>query len=269
MLSDAQVSHFHTFGFVVLPGYLGADELAGLRQEFTAVMEDAYRATPFDGSARHWLPLLTPKAPILSAMAEDPRFFGVAEQLLGEVLLLTADANRYVADTLWHHDGDDVSGVKFMIYFDALDADTGALRLIPGSNHRGFSARLGAHFDIVARDGTDVAGHACVTRPGDVIAFDYPTWHASFGGSDDRQMCTIEYYRCPDDDAGAAAIREHVATIATLTKKAFVRDGYPFYDDDWIADRTSATRSALIDRMADVGVFEAAQDESLSRIPGA
>ena len=42
-------------------------------------------------------------------------------------------------------------------------------------------------------------GYAAATSPGDVIAFDLHTWHASVGGRD-RLAWNAVYLRCPETD---------------------------------------------------------------------
>ena len=64
------------------------------------------------------------------------RFVETAAELLGSpVLPVRAKGVRYFASANWHHDSDqDVASVGFVAYLDSLDADNGALRLIPGSH---------------------------------------------------------------------------------------------------------------------------------------
>ena len=65
-------------------------------------------------------------------------FGSVAEQLYGpEIFCAYAEANRYVGDTSWHPDYSlnyNAPGCRFAFYLDPLTADSGALRIIPGSH---------------------------------------------------------------------------------------------------------------------------------------
>jgi Phytanoyl-CoA dioxygenase (PhyH) len=130
-----------------------------------------------------------------SLVCDDPRFTGAAEQLLGgPVIPECPEGVLYFAKAGWHtDDGIGVRGVKFAAYFDELTAGTGTLRLVPGSHHPEQNARLAAYGKRRGRVRNDAEfaayqasfpGYVAATSPGDVIAFDLHTWHASSGGRD-------------------------------------------------------------------------------------
>jgi hypothetical protein len=196
MLTTGQIDHFSTFGFTILRGYL-ADRVTALRAEVDAALRDAYAATyderVFDGISGHYLPMasrLTPGS--ASLVCDDPRLIGAAEQLLGgPVIPECPEGVLYFSEAGWHtDDGMGVRGVKFAAYFDELTADTGALRLVPGSHHpeqnarlAGYSCRRGparSEAEAAAYQ-TSFPGYIADTSPGDVIAFDLHTWHPSTG----------------------------------------------------------------------------------------
>jgi len=196
MLTTAQADHFRTFGFTVLPGFV-TDCGAALRAEAGATIRDAYAATyderVIDGISGHYLPMaarLTPVSALL--VCDDPRFIDAAEQLLsGPVIPECPEGVLYFAEASWHDDGIGVRGVKFAAYFDKLTAACGALRLVPGSHHAEQNTRLAAYRcrQLPIRTDAEAAAYqasipGCVaaTSPGDVIAFDLHTWHASFAG---------------------------------------------------------------------------------------
>jgi ectoine hydroxylase-related dioxygenase (phytanoyl-CoA dioxygenase family) len=84
------------------------------------------------------------------------------------------------------------------LYLDPLDADTGALRVIPGSHRRG-SERWRAHdaAGSVAAwgiPGTEVPCVAFPSRPGDAVAMDTNVMHASFGGGKARRMLALQFW---------------------------------------------------------------------------
>ena len=58
MLSEQQIKHFHTLGFLVFRQVFSQDELNTIHEEFEAAMASAYRHAPFDGTHRHWLPMM-------------------------------------------------------------------------------------------------------------------------------------------------------------------------------------------------------------------
>lgn len=258
-LTEEEVECFKVFGFVALRGWVSAAEMAAIQHDVEQAMEAAYRRSPFDGSVRHWLPMTGPASPVLAGFLEDPRFWDASERLLGTgVFPMIVDANRYVGDTGWHPDTNAGNqGTKFAIYLQPLTADTGALRLIPGSHKEalhGDLARL--HQGGMLADGRSVPAYACEIEPGDVVAFNWPTWHATFGGRPDRRMCTVDFFSMGDDPE---RVRSQMRQNAAGHRRHYGhRDGFPYYDPEWLAnpDR-SPRRQVLIDRMRDFGVFDA------------
>ena len=69
MLSEQQIKHFHTLGFLVFRQVFSQDELNTIHEEFEAAMASAYRHAPFDGTHRHWLPMMRPETPFFSKFA--------------------------------------------------------------------------------------------------------------------------------------------------------------------------------------------------------
>ena len=52
MLTDQQVRHFRTFGFVALPGLFPSDEMSEIEREFEEVMEEERQGQAFHGEKR-------------------------------------------------------------------------------------------------------------------------------------------------------------------------------------------------------------------------
>ncbi len=257
-MPSLQAEQFRTFGFAVWRQLLSADEVAAIDAELVGAMDEAYANTPFDGSRRHWLPLLSPRTPRIAALAEDPRFLDAARELLdGEVVLLIADGNRYCAPTAWHPDSDGIHGIKFFLYHSALTAGDSALRVIPGSHVEPFAGEVG-RFMSNCFPTEDAPCYVFESQPGDVLAFDFPMWHASVGPERERRMCTIEYYRIPDDADQAQRICNHVAAGAPNLARAFPHRGFPFYDPAWLADLDATPlRRKLVGDMESVGLIAA------------
>src|SRR6266851_2616655 len=207
MLTTAQADHFRTFGFTVLPGFV-TDCGAALRAEAGAAIRDAYIATHdervIDGISGHYLPMAARLTPVsASLVCDDPRFIDAAEQLLGgPVIPECPEGVLYFAEASWHDDdGIGVRGVKFAAYFDELNADSGALRLVPGSHHREQNTRLAGYRNrqMPVRSDAEAAayqasipGYVAATTAGDVIAFDLHTWHASLGGRDRLAWAAVQ-----------------------------------------------------------------------------
>ena len=171
----------------------------------------SYDERVIDGISGHYLPMASRlTSTSTSLICDDRRFIGTAEALLGGAVIPECpEGVLYFADAGWHNDdGIGVCGVKFAAYFEHLDADNGALRLMPGSHHFDQHTRLVANRDSHMPIDTDAKaaaynpsfpGYVAETWPGDVIAFDLHTWHSSTGGRD-RLAWTIVYQRCSERD---------------------------------------------------------------------
>ncbi len=270
MLTTAQVDHFSTLGFTVLRGYL-ADRVSVLRAEVDAAIRDGYAATyderVIDGVSGHYLPMASRLTPVSTTLVcDDPRLIDAAEQLLGgPVIPECPEGVLYFFEAGWHtDDGIGVRGVKFAVYFDELTEDAGALRLVPGSHHPEQSARLTAYRDrqLPIRTGAEAAayqasipGYIADTSPGDVIAFDLHTWHASTGGRD-RLAWTAVYQRCPETDSERDRTLRSVHDSFEQAFRGFDTGRYPIWRD-WLADAGAHPRRAgVIERMRHAGVLD-------------
>ena len=117
MLTEQQVSHFSTFGFVILRQMLNPDELKTINAEVELRLSGTKRYTsPDDEPAYMSWPNLGPETPFLAGLPEDPRIYGTAEQLYGEDAVgLSCNAGSFVNETRWHPDADDFHLARFQI----------------------------------------------------------------------------------------------------------------------------------------------------------
>ena len=225
MLTTDQVDHFRTFGFVVLRGYL-TGQADALRAEVDAAIGDAYAATyherVIDGISGHYLPMASRLTPVsASLVCDDPRFTDAAEQLLGgPVIPECPEGVLYFFEAGWHtDDGIGVPGVKFAAYQASFP------------------------------------GYAAETVPGDVIAFDLHTWHASIGGRD-RLAWTAVYQRCPGTGDERERTLRSVHDSFEQAFRGFDRDRYPVWRD-WLAGVAAHPRRAPVaERMRQAGVLD-------------
>jgi Phytanoyl-CoA dioxygenase (PhyH) len=201
-LSEQQVNFFQTFGYLGFPGLL-ADRAAAIDQAFENVWVDhggGHAGKAHDGTARSCIVPFIDQSEYLSSLLDDPRIHGIASRLLGDDFnYMGSDGNYYVGDTRWHSDGwhPQTLHIKLAFYLDPLTANTGALRVIPGSHRLGDQYAEGLQKQIrQSQDQWNVAGQelpavALETQPGDLLCFNHNTKHAAFGGSKSRRMFTI------------------------------------------------------------------------------
>ena len=152
----------------------------------------------------------------LSALLDHQVLHGLVTEILGDDFsYLGSDGNFYVGDTPWHRDGTHrgMRFIKLAIYLDPLDADNGALRVIPGSHRLDDGYSQGLAEVIGTMTGADVPAVALATKPGDVAIFDHNLYHAAFNGGTQRRMFTLNLSQhWPDDKL--PELQEYIATHA-------------------------------------------------------
>ena len=259
MLSTNQIDHFRAFGFVALPGLLGPDRTTALRTEVDTALRDAYAAIyderVIGGISGHYLPMASALTPLsASLVCDDPVLIHAAEQLLGTpVLPSVPEGILYFAEAGWHDDdGIGVRGVKLATYFDPLDATTGALRFVPCSHHPDARPSLRAY----QRAGYESYPSTVVdTQPGDVVAFDLHTFHASSGGKD-RLAWAIEYLAEPTSDDERDKTLRAMADSFEQAYRGFDLHRYPTWKD-WLANpKPHPRRAEVIQRLEAAGFLD-------------
>lgn len=259
MLSNDQIDHFRAFGFVALRGLLGPDRTAALRSEVDTALRDAYTATyderVIDGISGHYLPMASALTPVsASLVCDEPVLIDAAEQLLGSAVVPSIpEGILYFAEAGWHNDdGIGVRGVKLATYFDPLDATTGALRFVPCSHHPDAQSALRAYQHARYEN---YPGSVVDTQPGDLIAFDLHTFHASLGGKD-RLAWAIEYLAEPTSGEDRERVLRSMADSFEQAFRGFDRHRYPGWRD-WLTNpQQHPRRGDVIHRLRTAGVLD-------------
>jgi ectoine hydroxylase-related dioxygenase (phytanoyl-CoA dioxygenase family) len=212
-LTEQQLAHFDTFGFLGFPGLLAdrADAILEAFAENWAKHGGGHNGKPHDGKARSVVVQFLDQSEYLSTLLDDHRVHDIAASILGDDFnYMGSDGNFYVGDTKWHSDGYGGRGgpkhIKIAFYLDPLTRHTGALRVIPGSH------RVGEPYaDQLERDvknsesvwnitGDQIPAQALETVAGDVLVFNHDIKHSAWGGSTRRRMFTMNCCeRYPED----------------------------------------------------------------------
>jgi hypothetical protein len=219
-LSAAQVEHFHTFGFVALPGLFRADApllIEGFEEVFSRDQPQLLdAANPFHEAnderyrdeVRWIIPAFIDRSPKLSWLRDDPRIVGIASGLLGDDhVYAESDGNLFNCDVYWHLDAYGAAAgrthIKMYFYLDDLDRDTGALRVIPGSHLRQGPYAKALRRLLTVDPSTvpdrlgvalaDVPSWTLAVEPGDLLVGDFRTLHGSFGGGARRRLFTVNF----------------------------------------------------------------------------
>lgn len=266
-MTRAEVDRFRTFGFLVLPGLIDGDTVAALSTEFDRALPDAFGPrfhgrSEKNGITGHYLPAMGPRTLVSRGLVE--RLLAVGEALLGAPALPWYAQEILFFDQAALHDdyGIPATGVKLVAYLEPLHARNGALRLVPGSHHPDLSASLRdclrrhpvEDSEELRRQVDETPCFVAETSPGDVIAFDLHTFHASIYGRD-RCQWTVTYFKDPGTDAERRAFAEVVADGARWAgeRAAYDRGAYPYFPPEWVAGESEA---AYVARLRELGVFE-------------
>jgi hypothetical protein len=207
-LTPHQLAFMDLFGYLVFPGLLN-DRIDRIIAEFEQVFVDkgGHYGIAHDGTRRSCIVPFIDQSEYLASLIDDPRIDGIFASLLGDdYTYLGSDGNFYTGNTGWHSDTD-FSGqhrgapprtfYKLALYLDPVDANTGALRVIPGSHRwgEGFAMQLQEALKdpqaSLGLTGDQVPAIALSSQPGDVVIFNQATKHSSWGGSARRRMFTI------------------------------------------------------------------------------
>lgn len=252
-------THYRTFGFLLIRGAFDPRPLA---EELDRVMRDGL-VPPLNISDGSWqrfryAPMMTANTPVSLSLLD--RLEPVAAELLGGPVLPTrAKGVLYSGDTPWHTDSDvPVESVGIAAYLEPLKANSGALRVLPGSHRPEFARALAPMAGATAEM---LPGHIVETEPGDLILFDEHLFHASCGGGLRRQW-RLDFLL---DPAGAGAERHTRDYFGQLYPAdwdgGYDVDRYPSYGPEW---RRSGRESAQ--RLGELGVYTLADaQESYTR----
>ena len=229
VLTKEQVRFFDTFGYFVLRNQFSANEVGAISDAF----DDVFRTLTcvicetgaFGGMGRHYVVGFVERRPVLEDLAEDDRVYGPLSQLLDPGFIWVAsDGNLYVGDSEWHTDKRPSPGykqIKVAFYLDPLEANTGCLRVIPGSHRPEFHDVL--RKQLMEKDrrtsqerpleslgvaGSEVPSAMLESQPGDVVFFRQEIVHASFGGHVGRRMLAMGIFDRPKTEDLITSVTE-------------------------------------------------------------
>jgi hypothetical protein len=251
------LDHYRQHGYAVLKGAIPPPAMAAL----TAELEGALRRSYGDqtGHAAHEQAVLTlgSDTPLLAQALEQAFLHAPAQALYGDdVLGIACYGTSHTGDTGWHADSprEHPEGVKFSIYVEPTRADSGALRVWPGSHRAPVHQEARAFVQSGVAD-ADVPATLCPSDPGDVVVFDLRLFHAALGGGGDRRVINAFYYRNPTTPEQDRLVREQIVEdYQWLTDKN--RGGHVF-DPHWLANEgDDAVRQGWIDRFDALGFFD-------------
>jgi len=240
-LTKQQLHFFDTFGYLHLPGLL-KESASQLTETFDRLFE-AHQKNVLDwrheahyNNARHILLQFIERDNDLSSLLEHPVIDGIFHSLLGENYLYRAsEGNIFTGDTYWHSDLYNANfkyrHIKILFYLDPIDANSGALRVIPGSHLFGdkFANQLERfvweHDKNYGIEKTAVPSVVLPTQPGDMVVFDYRLKHATCNSGPRRRMfsiCASERFQEED----FPSLKQMVEDLAKVTEGKIFQDAF-------------------------------------------
>lgn len=230
-ISDQQRRFFDTFGYLFLKGHM-ADCIHEITDAFEEVWRDyggGHGGKLHSGEKRSVLVPFIDRHERLCALLDDPRIVGVVESILGpDFNYCTSDGNYYTGNTKYHSHPffGDLKAIKVAFYLDPLTADTGCLRVIPGSHRFGdwyaetLHTTLDESEEMWGIPQSQVPAIPLEIEPGDIIIFSHCLKHGSFGGGSQRRLFVINCSaRFPDDKTDD--LRRMVAGSARFWNEEF------------------------------------------------
>ena len=225
-LTTDEVAQFDALGFVIRRGAFGSAEVAAAVRELESVCADFLGHAPGGGDVV-WKPRFVERSRALTDLVADDRVYLAVCDLLGDDVLWSGSECMWsfddsLADHDWHADGGWLPEqtapfrLKVMLYLDPLRADTGALRVIPGS-HRSLlhesllpfndASAPGGSRRYFGRSGADVPAHAIETDPGDVVFFNNWLFHSVYGKVRPRRAIILKFVSMPRTERHRAVVR--------------------------------------------------------------
>ena len=208
MTRSSPADAFARDGYVHLPGFLGPDEVAGLRSAIEAAGREREGASSLDDGAMTFYSLLFPLSAELQAFVTQPRLVDLVCPLLDDDAWVRWDqavVKRAGAPTFpWHQDNGysllRAEHVQAWVALTDAGAEDGGLWVVPGSHTRDLTHHhRGAH---VAVDDEPTDGIAVEARAGDLILFSSRLVHRTTPNTSGRDRWTyvIEYLGVHDLD---------------------------------------------------------------------
>jgi len=210
MFTKQQVLHYKTFGYVIMRNVFSKDEIKVMETEFETAMKREEVFTPKQGENSFGVHVMVGNdTPFVASLTEDERLYQPSKQVFGEdVVLQEWQGYQYsmINGTFWHcNDGDPTLGryrygARYQWpVFEPVRADTGALRILPGSHLREFQWELRKADNAgLLNDIGNVGSVVCEAELGDVVAFDTRVYHASAPHDIERRVISGIYYHFPE-----------------------------------------------------------------------
>lgn len=212
MITENEVIHFKTLGFLQCKQLYSTEEIQMLSNSFDAAMKRQRGGTPdpvlrqdengYSTASQDEIPFFDTDPEAFYPLLDDARILDVFGQLMGGDFIMAAhSAVIYGGGTPWHHDTVAPEGffsMRAALYLDSLGPEDGCLTVIPGSHFKEFRDALVntvgnfQHANQLGIDAADLPGtYPLVNEPGDVIFMNHKLYHASLNPNPGRRILRI------------------------------------------------------------------------------
>ena len=205
MLTEQQKHEFETFGFLLLKDCIPSDEMQLYIDAFDETMTKGNGGVPWEHSEGNHLvmPFYRHNPAVYHRLLDHDKISEVVEDLLGEDFIFwAAEGHHRWRGTRWHHDSlapEGMTQLKVDLFLDPVRADTGCLRMLPGSHFPPMRERMERWYGTKGL-GDHAAWPAAIAMesdPGDAVVFNVKVYHAALGEEHDRRSINISYIQKP------------------------------------------------------------------------
>jgi hypothetical protein len=259
-MTPSSSESLRTFGFAIFRQFFDPEPLAA---EIDRVTRNGVVSHISRGGSINfqYVPMMTAETPASLSLLD--RSAAAAEALLtGPVLPTRAKGTLYRGNSPWHTDSESpITSIGFIAYLESLEAENGALRVLPGSHRQEYGDAIRA-LRATGMPAAALPAHVIETEAGDMILIDEHLFLASFGGGVRRQW-RVDYLPVPLDAEAERHTKAYFESIYPADwDGGYDVDRYPSYGSDWIG---SGRQSAVT--MEALGVYDlAARQEAYARL---
>ena len=240
MITAEQKAYFHTFGFIHLPKQFSVEEMEAVTREADRLWEEHREGRPI--GENQGIQGYVEKGPVIMRMITDDRIWGTVEGLLGSGFVWNGSEGNMSfssSEHRWHTDRPNephATTYSFHLYLDKVRADTGCLRVIPGSHRPPLYDDLlpineqsaDTTMKVYGISPTDVPGIALESDPGDLVFFSQKIYHGVYGKLPGRRYLKLRFVAWPEtDEAIASLMRYNSRGSIYRPDKAFVNSDNP------------------------------------------
>lgn len=214
-LTQEQVRQFQERGYVAVPDFYSAREVAALRAELARLKREGYLrnvATEGDGKTHSHVKQnlqlcpMSPHSPLFRAMPFDTKVTQVISQLIGDPVVLHLDQvfikpGQHGIGTSWHQDNayfqiaDPLKGTAMWVAVHDATVANGTLHVIPDSFRTVYEHSRDPYSDHHIRCYPDESQAVALELPaGGAAFFAYGTAHCTRANTTDQERAGVAFH---------------------------------------------------------------------------